>query len=279
MNYTLDDAIEYGNQIKLKSNAIIETGNTYGALTVIAPVRFREERKILWHCKCSCGNDCFFNGSELRAGKRTSCGNKCNNLIEEKPGTIYGYLEILKRDETPAQNFPDKCIHWMCKCQLCGTIKSISGRNLRAGITKSCGCLESYGEQLIAQALQELKIKYIKEYTFDNLRSEKGNLYRFDFAIFNEKNKLQFIIEFNGPQHFKDTMPKWQNLEKRQEADEIKYQYCIEHHIPQLNFNNYGNHQLKNVYEEILKEIKDFYERTKEDLWYVTVLDYDFGNL
>ena len=77
---------------------IDETGNTYGSLTVLKPIRTPEMRKTMWLCECSCGEQKIFNGSELRAGKRTSCGKNCNNIKREKPGTIYGYLKVLEQD-------------------------------------------------------------------------------------------------------------------------------------------------------------------------------------
>lgn len=40
-----EDILEYGKSIKLKSNAIDETRHTYGALTVIAPIRLKDQKK------------------------------------------------------------------------------------------------------------------------------------------------------------------------------------------------------------------------------------------
>lgn len=273
------EILEYGEEVKLRKNTIIETGNTYGQLTVIAPARIKGKKKVYWHCKCSCGKENYFDGCELRQGKRTSCGNNCNNIIELENNKIYHYLKILKKDDIPGKFFADKCTHWICECQLCGTIKSISGKAIRSGETKSCGCLESYGERLVAKALQELNLKYEKEYTFPDLIGKNNNKYRFDFAIFNN-DKIQFIIEFNGCQHFKETMKNYgSSLEERQERDEIKKQYCVDNHINILNFNSYGNHKFEGTYEEILDEIKDFYNLTLEEKNYVKVSDYNFGNL
>lgn len=272
--------IQYGNEVQLKSNAINEVGNRYGSIVVVAPVRIKGISSVRWHCKCDCGNDGYFKGSELRSGKRTSCGARCNVIADMEIGSIYWYLKILKRDNTPAVQFSDQCVHWICECQLCGTIKSFSGKNLRDVTTKSCGCMKSYGEQLIAKALLELNIPYEKEYSFSDLLGKNNNPYRFDFAIFNkETNKLQFLIEFNGVQHFKDTMLKWSDLEYRQEIDQIKQDYCRDNGINRINFNSYGNHQFKGSYEEILTEIQQFYNKTKESKNYVQVLDYNFGNL
>ena len=45
--------------------------------------------------------------------------------------------------------------------------------------------------------LKDNNIQYIKEYTFKDLISKKGGIYRFDFAIF-ENDKLVKLIEFDG---------------------------------------------------------------------------------
>ena len=187
--------------MKLRKNTIDETGNVYGNLTVLYPIRPENSRKIMWHCQCECGNtiDCY--GSDLRLGRRTSCGNHCNNVKDEK-NKIYGFLKILQKDDTPAINFPDHSVHWICECQLCGTIKSMSGRSLRNGTAQSCGCAESLGERYIAQILQELGFKYEKEYKFSDLVGDTGIPLRFDFYA--HKNGIKFLIEFQGIQHFEN---------------------------------------------------------------------------
>lgn len=55
----------------------------------------------------------------------------------DETGNQYGRLTVLYLDKENKK--PDK--HWICKCS-CGTIKSISGSQLRAGRVKSCGCLQ-----------------------------------------------------------------------------------------------------------------------------------------
>lgn len=50
-------------------------------------------------------------------------------------GKAFGSLTVIKRDETKRHN---KQAHWVCKCE-CGNITVVSGRNLRTGITKTCG--------------------------------------------------------------------------------------------------------------------------------------------
>jgi hypothetical protein len=54
--------------------------------------------------------------------------------INEK-GKRYGRLVVLK--ECPQR--PDAYVRWRCRCD-CGNIAIVSGRFLRSGTTKSCGC-------------------------------------------------------------------------------------------------------------------------------------------
>jgi len=244
---------------------IDETGNIYGALKVLKPIRESNMRKTMWLCQCSCGEQKIFNGSELRAGKRTSCGKHCNNYIDET-GKIYGFLKVLRQDQTPAKEFNDNSIHWICECQLCGTIKSISGRRLRNGDTKSCGCMKSMGEQSIQKYLNEQQISFIKEYTFDNLISDKGNRLRFDFAIF-YNNQLFYLIEYQGPQHFKEfSVFNKVPLEQRQKYDLQKEEYCINNNIPLLKLipKNLDRPQ-NNDFSQVRKLIEEFETELKGD--------------
>lgn len=58
----------------------------------------------------------------------------------DETGKQYGSWTVLYLDKENKK--PDK--HWICKC-ICGTIKSISGTELRRGRSTSCGC--SYKKQ------------------------------------------------------------------------------------------------------------------------------------
>lgn len=61
-------------------------------------------------------------------------------------GKKYGRLKVIKKDET-------RHGYWICQCD-CGTIKSIRACNLKAGTTKSCGCLN---QELIHQKQRNSK--------------------------------------------------------------------------------------------------------------------------
>ena len=50
------------------------TGQTFGLLYVIERAEDTKPGRPAWHCQCECGNITIAQGSELRSGKRVSCG-------------------------------------------------------------------------------------------------------------------------------------------------------------------------------------------------------------
>lgn len=73
----------------------------------------------------------------------------------------------------------------------------VSGTKLRSGNTSSCGCLQSKGEYNIMQLLISNNIKFIYQYSFDDLKFILP--LKFDFCILSEDNKPIRLIEFDGP--------------------------------------------------------------------------------
>lgn len=59
-----------------------------------------------------------------------------NNKIEDLSGKHFGLWEVLYRD---TKKYKTNDVRWICKCE-CGTIKSVLGKYLRTGTSKSCGC-------------------------------------------------------------------------------------------------------------------------------------------
>lgn len=242
---------------------IDETGNTYGSLTVIKSIRTETMRKTGWLCQCTCGNTIICSGSDLRTGKRSSCGKHCNS-IKNEIGKQYGFLTVIQQDPTPALQFPDKSVHWICKCKACGNQISISGRSLRNKQAQSCGCLKSSGELAISLYLNENNIKYKKEYSFKDLIYKRP--LRFDFALF-DNDKLIGLIEFQGRQHFKD-IKYFQNdsFEERKLKDEKKVEYCKSHNIPLLKIIPYDlDHSENNDYNSVGSIIEKFLQEIKGD--------------
>lgn len=210
-------------------------GQRFGKLVVLEEAPNRGKRTY-WLCQCDCGNIKEIQTDSLRSGRTQSCGclHKENTTISNKKriidltGQKYGKLTVIKQVESFRGHSA-----WLCQCE-CGNQKIINSVELKNGQTLSCGCLRSsFGEEKIEKILKENNIIYKKEYSFDDLLSEKKKKLKFDFVIFNKKNEIQCIIEYDGEQHYLEkTNNFWSDtLEKRQQRDKIKNEYCIKNNI------------------------------------------------
>lgn len=206
------------------------TNQRFGYLTAIKDSGKRINESVIWKCRYDCGNIVEIPIGNLTNSHTRSCGCKrnelaSNNLIKNIDiGSKYGRLTVLCRDK---HNYYEK-IKWICKCD-CGTIISVEGTKLRNGHTQSCGCLNSKGEELIKQILNENQITFEAQKRFQDCVSEKGNTLPFDFYI-----EKQFLLEFDGIQHFKSSSLFGGEKEYliRQQHDRIKNDYCHKNNIP-----------------------------------------------
>lgn len=222
------------------SSGTNEIGKRYNHLTVIKKMP-SQKNKIRWLCKCDCGNEIEVYGQSLRDGKAISCG--CKRIIDIS-GKKYGMLTVLEKAEEQTSNE----IIWKCRCD-CGTITYSRGSKLRKNEIWSCGCIRSKAERIIIDYLQQHNINYKKEYSFKDLKL-KG-LLRFDFAIFDTNNKLQFLIEYQGEQHYNDKK-EW-GAQQREITDKMKIDYCKNNSIILYTI-SYKN----NLLEELNKIFIDF---------------------
>lgn len=56
----------------------------------------------------------------------------------------------------------------------------------------------SRGEIKIEEILNDAGLLFEEEYIFPGLRSNNGKPLRFDFAIFDDDGKIDFLIEYQG---------------------------------------------------------------------------------
>ena len=91
----------------------------------------------------------------------------------------------------------------------------------------------SRGEIKIEEILRSAGLHFQEEYSFEDLVSETGRPLRFDFAIFDDNGDIDFLIEFQGIQHYeaKDKFGGRPGLAKQQYRDMLKREYCKKHHI------------------------------------------------
>ena len=91
----------------------------------------------------------------------------------------------------------------------------------------------SYGQIKIEDILTQAGLNFEPEYSFKDLVSSSGHPLRFDFAVFDDDGEIDFLIEYQGIQHYKPK-PKFggmTGLKKQQFFDMKKRQYCAKHNI------------------------------------------------
>jgi hypothetical protein len=117
-----------------------EVGNRHGRLTVLDRhfVDDPETVRTWWRCRCDCGKETFAIGTDLRSGRKASCGCAGGYNAIEETGNRHGRLTVLERQ----RHFrgEQKDARWVCLCD-CGLETVVTGYNLRGGRVRSCGCL------------------------------------------------------------------------------------------------------------------------------------------
>ena len=64
----------------------------------------------------------------------------------------------------------------------------------------------SFGERKIHEILEQAGFKFQMEYIFPDLKSSSGRPLRFDFVVFDDDGHIDFIIEYQGRQHYDNLM-------------------------------------------------------------------------
>ena len=215
------------------SNSI---GQKFGRLTVVEllPPNPNHNRRAL--CLCDCGNTTITAVQNLRNGHTQSCGCLQKEVqgaltrLQLKPGQQFGKLTV----EKFAGISDSKHTLWTCRCE-CGTKKNYLGYLLTSGAISSCGCINSKGEEKIAQILTANNILFEKHKSFDTCLFPNTRAYGvFDFYVDNK-----YLIEYDGIQHYKfkqnaDGTKSWnteEHLKSQIYRDEYKNKWCKDNHI------------------------------------------------
>ena len=225
------------NKDAVKQRSFVDiTGQKFGQLTALCLAsKTNQNGNRYWECRCDCGKTTIVQYSSLVQGRTISCGcyqrekakkqNKKN--IHDLTGRRFGKLTVLKQDLTA-----QKRVHWICRCD-CGNLVSVAANHLSTNKIISCGCIgSSKGEVYIEQLLKENNIPFKREISYPDLLDKKK--LRFDFGIYDVENQIQYLIEFDGIQHFKTSGGWFQSNQVKlvQKHDQMKNEYCNKNHIP-----------------------------------------------
>lgn len=244
------------------------SGQKFGRWTVINKTDKRtSSRTVIWHCKCECGNEKDVDGYLLRSGQSKSCGCLQKELTAELgrksridiTGQRFGKLVALSPIYSGNK---DKHTKWLCKCD-CGNTLEVDLGNLRQGFSQSCGCTQSKAEEHIIKLLTENNIFFDYQYRFIDFQQKE-----FDFYINN-----QYVLEYDGQQHFKYNGTGWDTEEhynRTHKSDLEKNKYCFDHNIPiiRIPYNkeyNLNDLKLETTRYLLTQDNEDEYYASKKD--------------
>lgn len=117
----------------------IKVGETYNGVKLLVDLGCDKMHKRRYLCLCPICEKEFVVPRE-RIGKTRHCFS-CNtpNLV----GQRFGLLTVIGKDDTRKGSGS----YWKCKCD-CGGYITTQAKNLKAGYTKSCGCLFRTAERI-----------------------------------------------------------------------------------------------------------------------------------
>lgn len=242
--YKTKDSLERKSQkpkaCSIRCSSALSIGEKFNRLTILELIATKGQ-ETSYKCLCDCGNITTVYGQNLKNGTTKSCGclqkermsiiGSQNINYANLKGQRFGRLIALEpTSERVSEN--TRSVIWRCICD-CGTYYNASVANLKNGYVTHCSnCkISSKGEEKIIELLTINNILFEKEKSFDTCRFKDTNaLARFDFYVNN-----QYLIEFDGVQHFKYDNGGWNNEEqfkKTQIHDKYKNNWCKENNIP-----------------------------------------------
>lgn len=151
--------------------------------------------------------------------------------------------------------YVNDCTHVKLKHVTCQNEYEVTPSNFLGG--KRCPrCLGSKGEKKIATWLASNDFIFKSQYRFTDCVNNKP--LPFDFSIFDNNEKVIFLIEYDGIQHFKpiDHFGGEDAFYTRKQNDEIKNAYCMENDLPLLRISYWEFDEIESILDDNLNKIK-----------------------
>ena len=112
----------------------------------------------------------------------------------------------------------------------------------------------SRGEIKISEILDMNDMIYQEEYSFNGLNSQNGRDLRFDFCVFDDDGKIDFLIEYQGKQHYQPVSKYGgkKGFYQQQFNDNQKRRFCALHNIKLIEIPYTEEHLIS--YDYIMKK-------------------------
>lgn len=113
----------------------------FGRLVVIEDDGTRtSSKRILWLCRCDCGNTAHVRADHLKSGKIRSCGclnnEKKRSRFKDLTGTETENFVIIDRAYSKNQR-----VYWNCICKHCGNQVIYHSNEIQ--VNRGCGCRQN----------------------------------------------------------------------------------------------------------------------------------------
>ena len=150
------------------SKTINMIGKKYNRLVGIKYLGKRpKSNNTVWEFVCDCGKRTVGSGSDVRSGRKKSCGCLLSETGKSNAIDISGFRSGRLVAIEPIGSYRGRKVIWRCKCD-CGNYTSVVAGDLRRQRTKSCGCLvrenftnKKHGLSYTSAYVRDKKMRYL----------------------------------------------------------------------------------------------------------------------
>lgn len=122
------------------------TGQRFGRLTAVRPLRSEKNAGVVWLCRCDCGGEKEVPASLLLRGTTQSCGCLARERTLRNDITGQRFGRLVAKEFRGYNEKKQDC--WLFQCD-CGKEKVLPAANVKWGGTRSCGCLHQEHSQAL----------------------------------------------------------------------------------------------------------------------------------
>jgi len=212
---------------------------------------------------CKCGD--FFSTTyhEFTSNNKKQC-NKCgkNMMTMDKlkllllDNSISNGAELISFESSNGYILNTSRLKMKCQCGNEFNVKRDSLLKSGANRCRKCSSTYSKGEESVELILKRYKVNYKKQHTFEDCKGKVKKL-PFDFAVFTDSGDIDFLIEYDGRQHFEpiEAFGGSESFRQLKNNDSIKNMYTAKNKIRLLRISYKEQNDIEQL---ILDELKKY---------------------